>query len=101
MATVWLARPDCEEGTLPRICVRCGRPATRLVEKDLGWTLVWASPIRFFIGGERSSVPVLVPTCDAHHHHWRDRQRPLNPAWLVWLAVGGPLAFLVLRPGAR
>jgi len=99
MATVWLHRRDCEEGTLPRVCMRCGRPATGLVEKDLAGTLVWANPIGFFLGQERSSVRVLAPTCDAHRHHWRNRRWAMLGAAAVAVVAGGGVVALGLSPG--
>src|SRR4051794_22966396 len=91
MATVWIFRRHCEEGTLPQLCLRCGRPTPLLVEKDVFGTLLWSAPVTFFLsivwGWE--SAKVRVPMCRRHRHHWRNRRLFLLPVLLVGIAVMG------------
>src|SRR5262249_42151567 len=89
VATVWITRRDCEERTLPRLCLQCGRPTALLVEKDVFGTLLWGAPATFFLsivwGWE--SAKVRVPMCARHRHHWRNRCLFLLPVFLVGLAA--------------
>jgi hypothetical protein len=72
MATVWLLRDDCEAGTLPGLCLVCGKMATGRVEKDFRGTLIWLDPLKAL---SAPSVKVRVPVCNDHRHHWRNRSR--------------------------
>lgn len=100
MATVWLAREDCEAGTLPPLCLRCGRPATDLVERDFSGVLGWVDLDLGWLGcGWRPKL--RAPMCRRHRGHWRNRRLAL---WGILLALaGGASAYLldVSLPGSR
>jgi hypothetical protein len=87
MAQVWLSRRDCAEGALPALCLKCGRPATECVERDLAGTLLWCDPVTYLLsviwGGQ--SAPVRVPLCLRHRHYWRRRRLDLLMACLLTL----------------
>jgi hypothetical protein len=90
VTAVWLSRRDCEEGTLPRMCLRCGRPTEELVEKDFAGTLLWSAPTSYLLAAVWGweSAKFRVPLCREHRHHWRAR-------CLILLAgfVGLPASF--------
>jgi hypothetical protein len=90
MTTVWLCRRDCEEGKLPRLCLRCGHPTARLVKAEFFGTLLWRQPVTVLLAaiwGWESAV-ARVPLCDRHRHHWRDRRLILLGSF-----VGAPAAY--------
>jgi hypothetical protein len=92
MAQVWLSRRDCAEGTLPPLCLKCGRPATECVAKELAGTLLWAAPLAWLRarwGGQ--SAKLRVPMCRKHREYWQRRW------WGLCVAVVGlPLYSAVL-----
>src|SRR4051794_14988541 len=90
MTTVWLCRRDCEEGRLPRLCLRCGHPTARLVKTNFFGTLLWHQPVTVLLAaiwGWESAV-ARVPLCDRDRHHWRDRRLILFGSF-----VGAPAAY--------
>jgi HEAT repeat protein len=65
MATITLDREESEFSDLPRICMHCGREATRAVRHKFKWCPVWTpSPIiRMMMTKSRY---VGIPVCDRH-----------------------------------
>ena len=79
MGVVRLSRRQAEHDDLPRLCLRCGKPATvrrgKTFSKSQGWTFV-----TIFLGGLpyllccalfRDRLRVRVPLCDGHRNHFR------------------------------
>ena len=86
MARVWLCRRDCLEGTLPRLCLVCGRPAYELVEQDFSGTLFWSAPLKYLMGAA-SGVEAATPTSRA----------PASRAARAWTAPMNPVPAMPTR----
>jgi hypothetical protein len=111
MAAVWLCRRDCEEGALPPLCLKCGAPATHLVEQDFAGTLLGGSPLAFLTGAphEQESTKLRVPTCARHRWYWRTCYLIILSACalalasiascVVWLFLPPPREIAGLLPG--
>jgi hypothetical protein len=75
---------DHEESgeALPRLCMRCGTPATHTVPASFSWVTPWVyfllccGPIPLLVAMlfARKSSKIIVPLCDRHVNHWRYRQ---------------------------
>jgi hypothetical protein len=88
MVTVWLHREDCEEGTLPGLCLLCGGPTELRVEKDFRSTLVWRAPFVFL---SAPCVRVRVPLCGCSRRHWRNSfLRRASVAFVAACLLGVP-----------
>jgi hypothetical protein len=91
MAQIRLGRYEAEGG-LPRVCMRCGAPATLFKTKNFSWYPSWvyilllAGLLPFVIVAlimqKRMRVP--APLCDRHKYHW------------VWPTVAAVVALLLL-----
>jgi len=87
MAKVRLGRFEAEEGRVPRVCMRCGAPATTQRERNFRWTppwigvLIFAGLLPYIIVARimEKRMRVVVPLCEVHQHHWRVR---------AWIAGG-------------
>jgi hypothetical protein len=111
MATIRLFIDELEEGRLPRVCMRCGAPATVFKRKRFSWGPGWVMAL--VAGGALCSgvlfvvallilVPLLlrtmhvsVPLCEAHRHHWR----ALTVVILGGLSLFGLLLFAAILFG--
>lgn len=90
---------DHEESgeALPRVCMRCGAPATGDVPASFGWVpnwvyfLLFCGPLPMLIAMvfTRKSSSILVPVCDRHVNHWRFRQM------LVGVGILGAVAMFI------
>src|SRR5262249_46465685 len=104
MATLWISRRDCEEGTLPKLCLKCGQPATGNVEQDFFGTLLWSSPFSFLISlmGGWESVRLRAPMCVRHRQYWHRRRLVLSAAYLAGVLCCGLVigAWRLVRIGA-
>lgn len=67
MAEVRLGLYEMESGTLPRVCLLCGEPATTTAKEKLS--------------ARKMTIDVEVPMCAAHKNHWSRRVR-LNRTYL-------------------
>src|SRR5207248_9559780 len=98
MGVVCLRRSQVERGDLPRLCLRCGKPATvrrnKTFSKSQGWTF-----ITIFLGGLpyllccalfRDRLRVAVPLCAAHKNHFR---------WQAGILWGGLALLATLATG--
>jgi hypothetical protein len=104
MATLWISRRECEEGTLPCRCLKCGRRATGFVEQDFFGTLFWTSPVSFLISllGGWESARLHVPICETHRDYWHNRRLILGAAFLAGLLCCGlaVIAWFLVQSGA-
>jgi hypothetical protein len=88
MAMMRLSRRQAKEGTLPALCIRCGKPAASFLDKRLSWYPLWmevvlvlsfACPCPFVLVGIMVAfllsrrARVRLPVCAAHKNHWRWR----------------------------
>jgi hypothetical protein len=115
MAKVVLRRSETTAGILPEVCMICGAPATRHVNRTFWWAPDWLSILAVLVclaGGWLAIVivvlyfalskrmPVDVPTCDRHSRYWLRRQLfmyvPLGVFFAVSAAVFG---YLLGQPG--
>src|SRR5262245_28530139 len=91
MAQIRLGRYEAEGG-LPRVCMRCGAPATLFKTKNFSWYPSWvyilllAGLLPFAIVAliMQKKMRVSAPLCDQHKHHW------------VWPTAAAVVALLLL-----
>jgi hypothetical protein len=85
MAKVVLSRIELEDKPLPKLCMRCGEPATLIKHKRFFWGAGWVL-LLLFIGAVCVGplfwvalilIPILlrqmkvpVPLCERHRNHW-------------------------------
>jgi len=70
MATVTLDRQKAEKGELPRVCARCGQPATTLVETSFAYKRTWLPVPSYLKPFTLKWVTVKLPFCEAHKAIW-------------------------------
>jgi hypothetical protein len=95
MAHVRLGRFEVEDYDLPRVCMRCGAPATVYKRNKFKWHPPWAflflGAIGAMIFGKTMTVP--VPLCPKHKWHWTGRAAlvgftlPLIPIFFIAWAI--------------
>jgi hypothetical protein len=106
MARVRLSRYQAEEGRMPAVCMRCGRPADLTRSRTFSWHPPWIDwflvlglilfwPL-LIVGIVLAAVQtkrmyVAVPLCQAHRNHW---------LWRAWFIYGGLAAVVALGVGA-
>src|SRR5947209_10698567 len=97
MAKVTLDLTPTETGQLPRVCMRCGKPATctqaKVFSKNSFPSFRQASrpvySVLPFAAGEFLQITVQAPLCDKHKNHWVWRTRA------VWLSLAGCLTIVL------
>src|SRR5262245_30106092 len=95
MATLFLHHHETHEGRLPRVCVRCGAPATLTRSQGFFWKPWYYWLIGFFGWVLYRHTRVAVPLCAAHRAHWTWRWAvPL--VLLVLIAAAGAFTFMGL-----
>src|SRR5437867_403093 len=102
MATVAIKFRDIAQGTLPPVCVCCGRPAvakrfswlsdpkaaSKCVSSRKGLLWFWAFVLwKQYVRAEPPGKEAGLPFCDRHREYWPRR---------AWLIVGGFLVLMVL-----
>src|SRR5262245_49905302 len=105
MSTVRLTRYECERNLLPRVCTRCGLPATGDVRFGLFspvgnvmlGTLLIVCPPLFLVAGHVLSRRhhFQVPMCELDKTDWKWRDRITTWTYLV-LVVGAYCAAAIL-----
>src|SRR5262249_4571743 len=90
MATLSISRRDCEEGTLPKVCLKCGQQATGFVEQDFFGTLLWTPRLSFLIWrrGGWESPRLGVPFGGPHRHYWRNRRLMISATSVAGVLFG-------------
>jgi hypothetical protein len=102
MARVCIIYPETIRRRLPPVCMRCGAPTDRYLNRTFSWypSWVWIFVVLGLL------APLLIamciakrmkvdsPMCDAHRNHWRWRSRFV---WFGLLAIliAGLAAFIV------
>jgi hypothetical protein len=80
MAEVWIERCDCEDDSLPDVCLFCDRDGTWRVWASFGWfprlayLALLVHPVVFGVlaAAFRRTIDLHVPVCDAHRaFRWR------------------------------
>jgi hypothetical protein len=102
MASIRLFRDEVGEGTLPRVCMRCGKVATCTIRKTFSWHAQWIDTLIFvgllvctplFLVGIVCALAmtlrmaVWVPLCAEHKNYWK---------WRSVYITGGSILFLIL-----
>jgi len=98
MPEVRLSRVEAESDYLPRICMRCGAPATQAVERNFSYVPTWAYllilcglfPYLIVAMFVQEHIRLAAPLCAQHQNHWSVRRFWTWAAFLVMLG----LAFL-------
>lgn len=100
MPTVTLLKRECQKNKLPKVCMKCGEPATVQVRRNFVWTsmfvmVVFLGSVLFFpllifsivltLASTRRMV-VYAPMCKKHKNHWSIR--------FEWLTGSGVLVVL-------
>jgi hypothetical protein len=96
MATVQLGRYECENGKLPRVCMRCGAAAEEFVSKDFSWHPSLLPGILFF-GMLFLSFALLLPR-DMAISFIIILSLPLLVMGLIVVAYGFNCRMIVLAP---
>jgi len=98
MPSIKIWKDELEDDALPRLCMKCGAPATHFVKKSFRWyppwinililagLLIWA--ILASILAKTASI--RAPFCDEHEGHWRIRSR------ICWIPLLGTLLVLII-----
>ena len=75
MASVRLGKYELEEYDLPKICMRCGAPATVYKRNKFRYRPLWAWFLLGWILADlvSSEMSVTVPLCNKHKWHWTGR----------------------------
>ena len=87
MARIHLSRSEAENGDLPAICMRCGRPAVAWQSKRLAWKPSWVNfflfyglPLYFILKRDlEKQCSLLAPVCQKHAKRWG------FPGFLGWM----------------
>jgi hypothetical protein len=96
MATIEVLRREVDGETFPTMCMRCGADTERLVSQTFSWMPGWVY-ILLFCGilpwlivslVLRKSVRVMVPMCDSHVNHWRNRILFVWVGLFCWVISG-------------
>ncbi len=84
------------DGRLPRVCMRCGEPATVVRTRRLSWNPPWVIVLLLvnvlvyiivaMILTKRATLQ--APLCDAHKGHWRNRLLLVLGSFLAMAALG-------------
>jgi hypothetical protein len=101
MADVILGILEAEEGHVPPLCIRCGKPATVFRSVRLAWSPDWMHlllvgtfvPFVIITLLSRKRMRVNAPFCDAHRNYWRNRRLMSTAAFLIPL-LGLAVLFL-------
>ena len=102
MASVRLSRYEATRGHLPRVCMRCGAPATLVKPKTFSWQPGWVflfillglvGLVLFLVLSLTLSkrMRVQVPLCERHRHHWAIRNGLILGGLVLLLALAGGL----------
>ena len=101
MPTVTLLKRECQKNKLPKVCMKCGEPATVQVRRNFFWFPTGAG----FVALAATLIPpmtllgplilltamkrmvVYAPMCEKHRYHWHRR--------FAWLKVSGGLIALL------
>jgi len=91
MAEVTLGILEAEEGLLPPVCIRCGRPAAVYRPVRLAWSPEWvhllliATFVPFVILAllSRKRTQLNAPFCDTHRNYWRNRRILTTIAFMI------------------
>ena len=86
MAEVELSREDAQSGELPAICMKCGEPATTVIDKNYTTDQVHAVPppdalgclilgpilglLKLFSWSNAKTMTVRTPLCEKHSKGW-------------------------------
>ena len=112
MSQVRLGRHEAERGELPRLCLRCGAPASHRWRASFAWHPVWAwVPLLLEFCAWLNiglllfpRISVYGPFCDRHRAHWRSRQM-ITSVVVALLGLAAIVAVLVMvylgRPSQR
>jgi hypothetical protein len=102
MATIRIYHDETEGESFPMMCMRCGADTERLVPQTFTWMPSWVHVI-LFLGllpwiivmlVTRKTVRVMVPMCDRHVNHWRNRTLYVWVGLLCWVGLGILLAIV-------
>jgi hypothetical protein len=99
MANVRLGRYEAEDYELPKVCMRCGAPATTYRYRNFRWCPGWVlafillGVVPYFILSEvlMKRMSVRVPCCDEH------KKKPL---WPTLVTLGTLLGLILIAVGA-
>jgi hypothetical protein len=91
MADVTLGILEAEEGHLPPVCIRCGKPATVFRSIRLAWSPEWMHlllvgtfvPFVVLALLSRKRMRLNAPFCDAHRNYWRNRRLMTTVAFVI------------------
>src|SRR5437660_11736174 len=97
-----LSRYEATQGQLPRVCMRCGAPATLVKAKTFSWQPGWllllillgvVGLVLFLVLSLTLSkrMRVQVPLCERHRHHWAMRNGLTLGGLVLLLAFAGGL----------
>lgn len=108
MARIKLSHEEVREGRLPRLCMRCGAPATIEKRKTFSWCPSWVAvlilvgllPYLIVMLILTKRMTVFVPLCDKHRNHWLWRTALVLAlvAVLVGLIVVGIMVISAAAP---
>jgi len=95
-ANLWINPRENAVYDLPRVCMKCGAPATTVRKKQFSWYPPWVTILIFFgvwpfliaamILTKRQSVE--APFCDQHKNHWLIRILAGVLIFFVLLGIG-------------
>jgi hypothetical protein len=77
---LWIDPHENAIRDLPRVCMKCGAPATNVRMKRFTWTPPWAP--RFL----KKRQLVQVPLCDAHKNYWIIRRAIIAAGFVALLS---------------
>jgi len=91
MARVELSNSVVKRHQLPKLCMRCGAPATIHLDQTFKWVPPWvyftllAGPVvlALFILIGVTRMQISVPLCEAHKDHWKTRKLLLWSSTLI------------------
>ncbi|HEX4608809.1 MAG TPA: hypothetical protein VH092_11450 [Urbifossiella sp.] len=95
MATVRIHEKEESGEGLPRLCMRCGGPATGDVPGAFSWVNPWIYtlvplglfPFLVVMLFARKTSKIRVPVCDRHVNHWRHREMFMGAGLILGVGV--------------